>query len=57
MTTTQFETIFKNQLKSIHDDREANNITDWVFENITGLKKWQDAEKIRIYYQVLKKIN
>jgi release factor glutamine methyltransferase len=41
MATTQFETTFKSQLKSIYDDREANNITDWVFENVTGLKKWQ----------------
>ena len=41
MTTTQFEATFKSQLKSIYDDREANNITDWVFENVTGLKKWQ----------------
>lgn len=41
MTTTQFEAAFKNKLKSIYDDREANNITDWVFERVTGLKKWQ----------------
>jgi release factor glutamine methyltransferase len=41
MTTTQFEATFKNKLKSIYDDREANNITDWIFEHLTGLKKWQ----------------
>jgi release factor glutamine methyltransferase len=41
MTTTQFETEFKNELKSIYDDREASNITDWVFEHVTGLQKWQ----------------
>jgi len=41
MTTTQFEIEFKSKLTSIYDDREANNITDWVFEHVTGLKKWQ----------------
>ena len=41
MTTTQFEATFKSKLKSIYDDREAGNIADWVFEHLTGLKKWQ----------------
>ncbi|MEO8962983.1 MAG: peptide chain release factor N(5)-glutamine methyltransferase [Ginsengibacter sp.] len=41
MTTAQFEVDFKNKLKNIYDDREASNISDWVFENITGLKRLQ----------------
>ncbi len=41
MTTAQFEAKFKSELKGIYDDREASNITDWVFEHVTGLKKWQ----------------
>lgn len=41
MTTAQFENEFKTKLKNIYDDREANNIADWVFENVTGLKKLQ----------------
>lgn len=32
---------FLNQLKSIYDDREADNIADWVFENVTQLKRWE----------------
>ncbi|MEP6628247.1 MAG: peptide chain release factor N(5)-glutamine methyltransferase [Ginsengibacter sp.] len=41
MTTAQAYIDFKNQLESIYEDREADNIADWVFENITGLKKWE----------------
>ncbi|MDQ6764195.1 MAG: peptide chain release factor N(5)-glutamine methyltransferase [Bacteroidota bacterium] len=32
---------FLKQLKSIYDDREADNIADWVFENVTQLKRWE----------------
>ncbi|MDQ2719818.1 MAG: peptide chain release factor N(5)-glutamine methyltransferase [Bacteroidota bacterium] len=32
---------FKNKLKTIYGDQEAHNITEWVFENTTGLKKWE----------------
>lgn len=41
MTTAHFEVEFKNKLKNVYDDREASNISDWVFENITGLKRLQ----------------
>jgi release factor glutamine methyltransferase len=41
MTIQQTYIDFKNQLESIYEEREADNIADWVFENITGLKKWE----------------
>ncbi len=41
MTTAEAYIDFNNKLKTIYDDREAGNITDWVFENVTGLKKWE----------------
>ncbi|HXS56433.1 MAG TPA: peptide chain release factor N(5)-glutamine methyltransferase [Hanamia sp.] len=41
MTIQETYIDFKNQLESIYEDREADNITDWVFEKITGLKKWE----------------
>jgi release factor glutamine methyltransferase len=41
MTTAQAYFEFKNRLKSIYDDREAANISNWVFENVTGLKQWE----------------
>lgn len=67
MTTASIYNDFKNQLKSIYDDREAENITDWVFENITGLKRWErsgnpneelketDSEKFKKYLEELLK--
>lgn len=39
MTTEQCYNDFLNQLTSIYERREAANITDWVFENITGFKR------------------
>jgi release factor glutamine methyltransferase len=39
MTTEQYYNDFLNQLNSIYEKREAANITDWVFENITGFKR------------------
>jgi release factor glutamine methyltransferase len=39
MTTEQCYNDFLNQLTSIYEKREAANITDWVFENITGFKR------------------
>ncbi len=41
MTTTQAYIDFKKKLKTIYDEREAENITDWIFEDVTGLKKWE----------------
>jgi release factor glutamine methyltransferase len=39
MTIEQLYKEYISQLKNIYDEREAANITDWVFENIAGLKK------------------
>src|SRR5664279_4585005 len=39
MTTEQCYNDFLKKLSSIYDSREAANITDWVFESITGLKR------------------
>ena len=41
MTAAQFYLDFKNKLKSIYDDREVENISDWIFERVTNLKKWE----------------
>src|SRR5690606_27267816 len=41
MTTTEHYNDFKTRLEIIYDAREADNISDWVFENITGKKKWE----------------
>ncbi|HEY9341361.1 MAG TPA: peptide chain release factor N(5)-glutamine methyltransferase [Hanamia sp.] len=41
MTTTQAYNDFQNQLKKIYDERESENISDWVFENVTGQKRWE----------------
>ena len=41
MTAAQFYSLFLEKLVSIYDKREAENITIWVLENITGLKKWE----------------
>ena len=41
MTTEQLYTDFLNQLYTIYEKGEASNIADWVFENVTGLKRWE----------------
>ena len=41
MTTEKTYTYFVNSLKIIYEEREAVNIADWIFGNITGLKKWE----------------
>ncbi|MEO8822108.1 MAG: peptide chain release factor N(5)-glutamine methyltransferase [Ginsengibacter sp.] len=41
MTTENVYTNFLTRLKTIYEEREAANIADWVFENVTGLKKWE----------------
>ena len=46
MTTAQFYNNFFKELKSIYEEREAANIADWVFENITHLKKWERKESL-----------
>ncbi len=35
---------FVEKIKTIYEDREAENISDWIFENTTGLKRWQRRE-------------
>ncbi len=39
MTTEKAYIDFVNSLKTIYDDREADNIADWVFEKVTGSKR------------------
>ncbi|HWH63602.1 MAG TPA: hypothetical protein VNS50_10025, partial [Ginsengibacter sp.] len=41
MTTELYYNDFLNRLVSIYEPREAANITEWVFENVTGLKRLQ----------------
>lgn len=67
MTTGEIYNDFRNKLQSIYDDREAENICDWVFENVTGLKKWErrrnqnhelaetNSEKIKMHLEELLK--
>jgi release factor glutamine methyltransferase len=44
MTIEHAYSDFTKKLKAIYDDREAENISDWVFENVTHLKRWQRRE-------------
>jgi release factor glutamine methyltransferase len=44
MTIAQAYFEFTGKLKAICEDREAENISDWIFENVTGLKRWQRRE-------------
>lgn len=39
MTTEEAYIDFIKSLKTIYDEREAENIVDWIFENVTGSKK------------------
>ncbi|HSN08638.1 MAG TPA: peptide chain release factor N(5)-glutamine methyltransferase [Hanamia sp.] len=39
MTTEKAYIDFVKSLKSVYEDREANNIADWVFEKVTGSKR------------------
>jgi release factor glutamine methyltransferase len=41
MTIEQVHNDFETGLKKVYDEREAQNIADWVFENVTGLKRWE----------------
>ncbi len=41
MTADQFYNYFLKEIKAIYEEREAANIADWVFENVTHLKKWE----------------
>jgi release factor glutamine methyltransferase len=39
MTTEQAYNDFLNKLEQLYERREAANIADWIFENVTGFKK------------------
>jgi release factor glutamine methyltransferase len=41
MTTSQKYADFRKALTSIYNQSEAENITDWVFEHVTGKKKFE----------------
>ena len=44
MTISEAYIDFTEKLKTVYEDREAENISDWIFENVTGLKKWERRE-------------
>jgi len=44
MTILEASVYFTQKLKTIYEDREAANISDWVFEKVTGLKRWERRE-------------
>jgi release factor glutamine methyltransferase len=44
MTISDAYIDFQEKLKSIYTDREADNISDWIFDNVTGLKRWERRE-------------
>ena len=48
MTMQELYDDFLRQLQSVYDLREADNIADWVFEKITGLKRWERKEQKNI---------
>src|SRR5665647_3642345 len=60
MTTEQSYNDFLKLLIPLYESREAANITDWVFENVTGLKRLErsinkSVELADAYVQQLKK--
>lgn len=60
MTTAQAYNDFKKNVSALYNDREADTITDWIFENVTGVKKWerrrnQGDELTEIHTHLLKK--
>ncbi len=57
MQTNKAYNDFLTQLKGIYDDREAGNITDWVFENIMNLERWKRRESLEeLTFQQLSQI-
>jgi release factor glutamine methyltransferase len=44
MTISEAYIDFAEKLKTVYEHREAENISDWIFENVTGLKKWERRE-------------
>ena len=62
MTIGEFYFDFTKKLKTMYEDREAENISDWVFENVAGLKRWQrrqdQNEKLdKPHFEKLKKLS
>lgn len=67
MTTQQAYNDFLNKLLTIYEKREAANIADWIFENVTGFKRLErsmqknillqkdDEQKLKKYLQELLK--
>lgn len=60
MTTQLAYNDFKEKLKNIYDKREADNIIDWIFENVTHLKKAerrisQNTELKETHFHLLQK--
>ena len=41
MTTGEVYIDFIRELKTVYEEREAETISDWVFENVTGMKRWE----------------
>jgi release factor glutamine methyltransferase len=41
MTIAQAYNDLRTELKKVYGEREAENIADWVFENVTGQKRWE----------------
>jgi release factor glutamine methyltransferase len=41
MTIEQAYNDCKTKLAKVYDEREADNIADWIFENVTNLKRWE----------------
>ena len=58
MTISEAYIDFTEKLKTVYEDREAENISDWIFENVTGLKKWERRanKKIELSENHFKKI-
>jgi release factor glutamine methyltransferase len=59
MTTEQCYNDFLKKLSSIYDSREATNIIDWIFENATGLKRWERAsnKSVEIEEDIIQKLD
>lgn len=45
MTTGEVYIDFIRELKTVYEEREAETISDWVFENVTGMKRWERRAK------------
>ena len=44
MTIAETYIAFTQKLKTIYEDREAANISDWVFEKVTVLKRCERSQ-------------